>query len=284
MNGNQFAPAATGAVAVGIADPEEAHAVGTRVYHEHSLTILGDPASFRMHLRAAAIGPVTLGWLSYDTAVRLESPEFGDSYQVNLLGDGFMQAACGGQEIMASPELGMVYRADRPTAFTGWQTAAPLLGLKISRPVLERELEHMLGHPVSRPIAFDLGLDLRSARGAQWTRLAAAAATAAGEENSLLSRPVVAAPLIHALLAGLLLCANHDFRARLDAPATPAASPATTVPASASTRLTPCAGALGERLNARDSPQDTPKSRVVTKGPLSTLRGLAEDHVGEVEV
>ncbi|MBV9193597.1 MAG: hypothetical protein JO168_05585, partial [Solirubrobacterales bacterium] len=162
-------------VAVRSADPFEARAVGTRVYHDHRLEVLGDARAFAMNLEAASIGPVTIGWLTYDTEVRIETPEFADSYQVNLLTGGVMSARCGDQEITATPGRAMVYRPDRPTGFSGWRTPEPLLALKVERRALEHALERLLDRPVERPIAFSLGFDVGGGRGAQWSGLLHAA-------------------------------------------------------------------------------------------------------------
>ena len=200
------------------ADPSEAREVGTRVYHDHRLEVLGDKSTFAFRMDATALGPVTIGWLTYDTPVRIETAEFEDSYQVNLVAHGVMPARCGHEEIIGTPGVAMVYRPDRPTAFSGWQTPEPMLAIKIDRRTLERELERLLDRPVSQPIGFDLGLDIASSRGADWSRLVRATAAGLADQNSLLREPMVAAPLIHSLLSGLLLSARHELRDQLDAP------------------------------------------------------------------
>ncbi len=45
-------------------DPTEARVVGGQVYHPHQLTVLGDHNGFAMRLKAASLGPVTVGWLA----------------------------------------------------------------------------------------------------------------------------------------------------------------------------------------------------------------------------
>ena len=212
-------------VAVRSADPAEAHFVGARVYHDHRLDVLGDRDRFAMSLHAVRLGAVTVGWLSYGTEVRISSAEFGDSYQVNMLGGGSMQARSGDAEIVGTPELAMVYRADLPSSFRGWQSPYPLLGLRIERDALERELERLLARPVEGAIDFEPGLDVSAGHGADWRALALTLAAAAGNEQSLLRKPLVAQPLISGVLAGLLSCARHRFRTWLDAPA-PLAGPA----------------------------------------------------------
>ncbi|HWV85108.1 MAG TPA: helix-turn-helix domain-containing protein [Capillimicrobium sp.] len=205
-------------VSVRCADPDEARVIGTRVYHPHDVAIRGDASAFAMTLEATALGPLTVGWLRYDTEVRLDAPAFETAYQVNLISGGVMEARCGAERILATADVAMVYRPDRPTGFTGWRTPAPLLGLKIPRRVLEHELERLLDRPIAGPIDFALGLDVARGPGAEWRALLQAMAGGLGDERALVRQPLVTAPLVHTILTGLLLSARHRYRDELAAP------------------------------------------------------------------
>jgi AraC-like DNA-binding protein len=199
-------------------DPVEATAIAARVYHEHRLTIVGDRRAFAMSLDAASLGPITLGWLSYDTEVRLDAEPHADAYQINLVSAGHMHAYCGSHQMVATSETGMIFRPDRPTGFAGWRTPSQMLAIKIERHALENELEQLLHRAVAGPIAFALPLDLSNHGAADWSWLVSALAASFVDPGSLFRQPIMTAPLVHAILAGLLLSAEHDFRAQLEAP------------------------------------------------------------------
>jgi AraC-like DNA-binding protein len=199
-------------------DPVEATAIAARVYHEHRLTIVGDRRAFAMSLDAASLGPITLGWLSYDTEVRIDAEPHPDAYQINLVSAGQMHAYCGLHQMIATSETGMIFRPDRPTGIAGWRTPSQMLAIKIERHALEDELEHLLHRPVAGPIAFALPLDLSNHGAADWSWLVSALAASFFDPGSLFRQPIMVAPLVHAILAGLLVSADHDFRAQLDAP------------------------------------------------------------------
>jgi AraC-like DNA-binding protein len=199
-------------------DPIEATAIAARVYHEHRLTIVGDRRAFAMSLDAASLGPITLGWLSYDTEVRVDAEPHADAYQINLVSAGQMHAYCGSHQMVATSETGMIFRPDRPTGFAGWRTPSQMLAIKIERHALEDELEQLLHRPVAGPIAFALPLDLSHHGAADWSWLVSALAASFFDPESLFRQPIMTAPLVHAILAGLLLSADHEFRAQLDAP------------------------------------------------------------------
>ncbi len=200
-------------------DPVEASAVAARVYHEHRLTILGDHRSFVMSLDAASLGPITLGWLSYDTEIRVDAEPQVDAYQINLISAGQTRAYCGSHQIVATSKTGMIFRPDRPTGFAGWRSPGQMLTIKIERQALEDELEQLLHRPVTGPIPFALALDLSRRGAADWKQLVSTLAKALFDPESLFRQPIMTAPLVHAMLSGLLLTADHDLRAQLDAAA-----------------------------------------------------------------
>ena len=200
-------------------DPVEASAVASRVYHEHRLTILGAHRAFAMSLDAVSLGPITLGWLSYDTEIRVDAEPNVDAYQINLVSSGQTRAYCGSHQIVATSKMGMIFRPDRPTGFAGWRTPGQMLAIKIERNALEDELEQLLHRPVTGAIPFALALDLSRRGAADWNRLVFTLAKDIFDPGSLFRQPIMTAPLVHAILSGLLLSADHDLRAQLDAAA-----------------------------------------------------------------
>lgn len=198
-------------------DPAEASAVAACVYHEHRLTILGDHRAFAMSLDAASLGPLTLGWLIYDTEIRVDAEPALDAYQINLVSAGHTRAYCGSQQIVATSKTGMIFRPDRPTGFAGWRTPGQMLAIKIERRALEDQLEQLLHRQVTGPIAFALELNLSRRSAADWNQLVSTLAKTLFDPGSLFRQPIMTAPLVHAVLSGLLLSADHDLRAQLDA-------------------------------------------------------------------
>jgi AraC-like DNA-binding protein len=212
-------PGALGEVHVRSRDPAEASALAAQVYHEHRLTILGDVRAFAMTLDAASLGPITLGWLLYDTEVRVDAEPHEDAYQVNLVVSGQVRGYCGSHQIVARSNTGMIFGPDISTGFTGWRTPSLMLAIRIERHALEDKLEQLLGRPVTRPIGFAPALDFSHRAAADWNQLVCTLATAFFNPESLFRQPIMTAPLVHTILSGLLLSADHDLRPQLDAPA-----------------------------------------------------------------
>ena len=202
-------------------DVEEARSVGTRVYYPHRVLVLGDNKRFAMSLEAAELGPLTVGWLSYDTSVRIETGDLGH-YQVNLPTTGTLHTKCGNRDVIASPSTAAIYRPDQGTVIEGWASPAPMLALKIARRALEHELEQLLDRPLRAPIDFQPSMDVARGRGAQWWALMRSLATDLGKPDSLIRQPMIAASFARSVMTGLLLTGVHEYRDELASPTPPA--------------------------------------------------------------
>jgi AraC-like DNA-binding protein len=172
-----------------------------------------------MRLDAAPLGPITLGWLAFDTETWVDAEPDADAYQVNLVSAGQARAYCGSDQMVATSTRGMIFRPDRPTGYAGWRSPGRMLAIKIERHALEDELRQLLHRPVTGPIAFELALDLSHRAATDWNRLVWTLATGLFDPESLFRQPIMTVPLVHTILSGLLLSADHDLRAQLDAPA-----------------------------------------------------------------
>jgi AraC-like DNA-binding protein len=211
-------------VSVHTTDVDEVREVASRVLHPHRLSVVGDAARFAMTLRAASLGPLTVGWLQHDTPVRIESSHPG-YYQVNIPTAGTMTAETGGAEVAADAGMAVVHNPDRPAVFTGWTVPAPLLAVRIARRALDHELEQLLDRTLRRSPDLAPRMDVATGRGAQWLALVRSLATDLTDAGALLRQPMVAAPYAHCVLSGLLMTAAHQYRDELAAPVAAVAPP-----------------------------------------------------------
>ncbi len=192
-------------------DVDEAREVGSAIYHPHGVQVFGDRGDFEMRLDAARIGPLTLGWIDYDTEVRIETGELGNAYQVNIPFAGTLDTGSGPERTLATERRAAVYRLDRNSYLRGWGNGARILGLKIDRLELEDQLAGMIDRPVTSPIEFELSMNLGTKHGAQWLDVVKVLAAHLTDSDSLVRHPLLAAPLAQSVMAGLLLASEHNY-------------------------------------------------------------------------
>jgi len=197
--------------------------IGGEVYYPHEVDVLGDRRDFSMHIDAAQIGPVMLGWLSYDTEVQISTAPLETAYEVNIPVLGQFETGSGVDRIVATPSRAAVYRCDRGTVMRGWgDERCRLLAVKILRPALEEQLGNLLNRPLSTPVQFALPLDLTDTKARQWWSLVEVLAHQLENPAALGRHPLLANNLSQGIMIGLLLAARHDYSAELDAAAEPA--------------------------------------------------------------
>ncbi|NMH95793.1 AraC family transcriptional regulator [Pseudonocardia acidicola] len=254
-------------ISIDTRDPEEAGAACGDVYFPHRLTVLHERRRFRMSLRAAVLGPVAVGVLGYAGEVRIETGELETGYEVNVPLTGRLHTWTGADRVLADPDTAAVYRPDGATMLHGWSGGGGLVGLKIDRATLETELAHLLDAPVRGPVALASTLDVGHGPGRQWWALARSLLELLTTPDGPLTRPLVARPLAHAVIAGLLHTVDHPYRSLL------AASPATPPPA-----------AIRQAVDLLESEPETPFTAVdVARAVGLSVRSLQEGfarHVG----
>jgi AraC-like DNA-binding protein len=177
-----------------------------------------------MTLRAASVGPITVGLLDYGTEVRIDTDDLVTGYEVNLPLAGMIDTWTGEERVHAGGRTGAVYRPYGRTSIRGWAGGGPLLGVKIARRALESALIDLVDSPVDAPVALGSRLDVGEGTGRQWWQLAGTMAELIRDPTGLLAQPMVARPLAESLVHGLLYAVDHPYRAELAAPR-PAARP-----------------------------------------------------------
>lgn len=198
-------------------DIDEARRAGSKLFYPHEVRVLGDENQFQMKMTAAALGPITVGRLTYSTEVEIYTAELRDAYQVNIPMRGELATESGRSRTVATPHRAAVYRCDQRSLLRGWSLpyASPVLAIKIDKLALEEQLSARLGVTVDHPIVFEMDLDLDSTVGRQWLSLVEGISHQLDSPEALALHPMVAAPMAECLMSGLLVAAEHDYRARL---------------------------------------------------------------------
>jgi AraC-like DNA-binding protein len=203
---------------------DEADDVRAFYADEYSACIgLGEAAAgrpFGVAVDQLLLGPieVTEHRLSVDMAVRLERD---DVYAICLASSGLLSLEQHGEHIVSTPNRAAVYRpTDHAIIRTGaTDVRSTAHGLLIKKWALAAELELLLDRPVPPAIALAPVVELAGPQSRSWLRLLRLFTDALHRRDATILQPIVAEPLCHALVTGLLLVSEHRYADALRAPA-----------------------------------------------------------------
>lgn len=207
-------------------DLDEATAETERIFYPNELRTWG--ADFGMQVTVAQLASITAGIVRFDNRTQLSVEGLDVAYHVNVGLDGAIESRCGSSTMTADPATAAIFRPVGDSAIRGWERGTErMLMLKIERATLENHLRLLTGREVRGHIELEAALDLRAGLGAQWMLMAQAVATALehGTHGTPMLHPEMAVRLSDAVMTGLLLAADHQYRDALHRPAA-AARPA----------------------------------------------------------
>lgn len=172
-------------------------------YFPHTLRQLADEPATRPVLYFARLGPIRLVRMDMRTPVTVES-DHPDGYAINVPLSGHLGSVTRGVEVVSAVGQATICPPDTETRIVEWDRDCEVLGVRIDRHHLDRELVRAL-EPGSR---LPLQLDLRTPAGAGWIRLVHSLADQLGDDTGLLSNPLVAGQLAGAVTTALTLAAT----------------------------------------------------------------------------
>ncbi|MFG2648663.1 AraC family transcriptional regulator [Streptomyces sp. NPDC048436] len=206
---------------------DEAQLMIGATFYSNFMDVIEGPRTFRAEFDVGRLGALTVGEMSCGADVRMRLGELG-AYHVNILLGGHMSFRQGGAAgRVATAERAGVFQPVGDTVVERWSGDCRVLAVKVDREALDQRLEQLLGRSVRTPLELGPELDTTRGPGRGWARLVAAVIEelrdeqpgAAQDSASLYTSPLIAAPLQETILNGLLLAAEHPFRAELNRPA-----------------------------------------------------------------
>ncbi|GAB93572.1 AraC family transcriptional regulator [Gordonia rhizosphera] len=194
---------------VGTRDWDAAHRAVADVYFPHELTALDEPEKVNLSLRTVELGGVTIGRMSWGTAVSIAC-EYPGAYEVNIPLSGRLHSRAGDGEIVSRPGLGTIFAAGRASLITNWTADCQVIGVKFDAEHLEREADRIHLTPIRRRLSLPDQLDVSSAAGASWLSLVTALSAQPRDPVDLLANPLVGPQLASAVTTAFLLAVTPD--------------------------------------------------------------------------
>lgn len=167
-----------------------------------------------LDLRVRRLGEIALVSLDYGAPVRIDPGALDDFYLVQVPRRGRAVVTQDGEELVSDATTASVLSPDRPLVMS-WGADTPQSIVYVSRRAVDRQLARLLGHPVTRPVAFRLGMALDDERVRAFRRATDFLHQEMRNGNPLLADPRFAATAEELVVGQLLAAQPHAYSAEL---------------------------------------------------------------------
>ncbi|UYP21125.1 AraC family transcriptional regulator [Rhodococcus sp. Z13] len=181
----------------GPVDWEEVEEVVSNAYFEHELTPLDDVAP-SLRLRTLPLGPIRLARIGWGAAVSIRSEHPG-GYAVNIPVSGRISA---GEGVLSGVGQAVIFRPDTAAPEQRWSRDCEIVGIKLERDYLQREMARILARPDLR---LPDRVDLTTPAGQSWMTLLRSIVEQLKSDETLWRNPLVAEQLSGALTSSFIL-------------------------------------------------------------------------------
>ncbi|MFA7282069.1 MAG: AraC family transcriptional regulator [Sterolibacterium sp.] len=200
-------------------DLDEARDLVAKVYTPHSLGFAGPHGR---HVDTAMshfpIGEISLNRLRYGAKVTIDAACLNSFLLVMMPLTGRAVINCGDQHILSTPKLASVISPDLPLREIIDADCDQVM-VRIDKELLERICAQHIGHELSAPVRFDLGLDLSGIKGSRWSALVSYLLAEIDSKSPLMNSLLLRTQIEHLVVTTLLLTQNHNYSNALSHPA-----------------------------------------------------------------
>ncbi|AKE91859.1 MULTISPECIES: AraC family transcriptional regulator [Rhodococcus] len=188
------------------ADWDEAEHVVSDAYFPHTLAPLAAGTEPHVDVRALQLGPLRLARIGWGAEVTVQSDHPG-AYAVNIPLSGRIESVTAGREVVSVQGQASVFRPDTAATITRWTDDCEIVGVKLDRDYLDRELARILGRP---DLQLPEQVDLTGEAGQSWMTLLRSVVDQLRADEELWRNPLVAEQLSGALTSAFVLAVMPD--------------------------------------------------------------------------
>ncbi|WP_433782651.1 helix-turn-helix domain-containing protein [Actinomycetospora sp. CA-101289] len=182
-----------------------------------SMDLVDRTASYDFRFDGVVLGALAVGVSQINSGLEIGTADLEDCYYVNYSASGSMHARHRRRAVEVTPGWGAVYHPVGPVAMTT-SDEYDSYAVRIDRRAVNEALEEQLGHAVPPDPVLEPRVDLRSGPGRRWDRLVRLLCDEARTTPSVLSHPMIAAPLHDAVVSGFVHATEHRWRDALARP------------------------------------------------------------------
>lgn len=199
-----------GSVTMESRDPDEVYERVASLFSPHTLEILGPKDELDVVVRARVQPSITVAEIGYGAEILVRPDQLSSYYEINVPLHGYTISSSGGEEVESWPDRAAILDPSEPATMR-WSAHCTQLAVKVSRGVVERTVEGVLGHPPDEAIRFAVGFDLTSRPGRNWLRAVTMLRDALDDE----APELVVRPLEELVVGQLLAVQPHTLSGRL---------------------------------------------------------------------
>ena len=160
--------------------------------------------------RSAELGPITIGEVAFQHEMRLVCDDVGTGFYIQLPISGRFESRHRGVDMMVNRMSSALYRPGGGAFFGHWPVGYRALCVRVDMPAVEAALGRLLGDRTSGRVTFDPVMNTADGYGRSWADLLFSVnRQLAAPGGSLLSQPLVAAPLADSMVNGFVLASTR---------------------------------------------------------------------------
>lgn len=175
---------------------------------------LGNPGSFSFAHRMRRVGPITVLDADFHDDVWVNGGETRPHYHVTLPVAPASTAVIDEVSVAVQPGSVAVYRPEGQAGVDRY--VGRLLAVMIDRHAVEDALADALGRSITSQIDFAPLMRTATPEVRSWITIVSEFSEQLFRPHSVLNRPMVGMPFAEGLVRGLLLAADHSYRASLE--------------------------------------------------------------------
>ncbi|MFF2525081.1 helix-turn-helix transcriptional regulator [Streptomyces liangshanensis] len=182
-------------------------------------TIGATEGRFASTYREAGLGPVGLGEVSFLRDWSVTCDDVGTNYYIHLPLAGRFDSRHRGVDLTHTREATAVLRPGGGSFAGRWAAGYHALCVRLDLSFVDAALTRLLGDRAPARVTFGHTMNTAAGPGRDWADLLLSVNRQSAAPDSLLRRPLVAAPLAESLVNGFLLAATHTYSEELTIPA-----------------------------------------------------------------
>ncbi len=157
---------------------------------------------------------LTIGYVQPGRDLRITPRLENTTYHINFAWQGRLHARSGDTDVEVQGTSASVHNVGAEHALHHWDPDTGVVGIKLSRTLVEHELEQLLGVPLEEPLVFESQFRLDTASGRSWLRLVRLLLTEFNDPAAFEDRRI-REQYIRTLVVATLNAQPHNYLAQL---------------------------------------------------------------------